>query len=51
LLTRPSLPPKELTRERAPTVEIILEEEENAALETLLGSIEVLTILSLANLS
>jgi hypothetical protein len=40
-----------LERERALIVETTLEEEDNKALETLLGSTEVLTILSLANLS
>jgi hypothetical protein len=39
-----------LIREHTLIVEITLEEENNKALETLLGSIEVLTILSLANL-
>jgi hypothetical protein len=39
-----------LIREYALIVEITLEKKNNKALETFLGSIKVLTILSLANL-
>jgi hypothetical protein len=50
-LTGPSPPPEMPTRERAPTVETIQEEEDNKASETLPGSTEVPTIPSSANLS